>query len=163
MTQIKQLKQEENEFYPVTIGKAVMLENEVDVETAFEGHDDSINDLYSTKQDKILDLDTIRTNAAAGATKTSNVQSDWNATSGNAVILNKPDLSTYMPIETYQSDELVISAALNDLNSRINDIISENDSDQRIIATALVDLDNRLSAIESSINIILNSTTSTTE
>lgn len=47
---------------------------------------------WNGKQDAISDLETIRANASAGAAKVSNVQSDWNATSGLAVILNKPTI-----------------------------------------------------------------------
>lgn len=50
------------------------------------------------------------------------VQSDWNATSGMGVILNKPDLSGYMTVEDYQTDEEVVAAALNDLDGRIKSI-----------------------------------------
>ena len=49
---------------------------------------------WNGKQDAISDLATIRSNAAAGANKVSNVQSDWNATSGLAQILNKPTIPT---------------------------------------------------------------------
>ena len=49
---------------------------------------------WNGKQNAISDLDTIRANASAGAAKVSNVQSDWNATSGLAVILNKPSNAT---------------------------------------------------------------------
>lgn len=45
---------------------------------------------WNGKQDAISDLATIRENASIGAAKVSNVQSDWNATTGLAVILNKP-------------------------------------------------------------------------
>lgn len=47
---------------------------------------------WNGKQDAISDLATIRSNASAGAAKVSNVQSDWNATTGDAVILNKPSI-----------------------------------------------------------------------
>ena len=47
---------------------------------------------WNGKQDAIGDLATIRSNAEAGAAKVSNVQSDWNATTGLAVILNKPTI-----------------------------------------------------------------------
>lgn len=47
---------------------------------------------WNGKQDAISDLATIRSNAEAGAAKVSNVQSDWNATSGLAQILNKPTI-----------------------------------------------------------------------
>lgn len=46
-------------------------------------------------QPTISDLAAIRENASDGAAKVSNVQSDWDAESGLAVILNKPDLSVY--------------------------------------------------------------------
>ena len=49
---------------------------------------------WNGKQDAISDLATIRSNAEAGAAKVSNVQSDWNATSGLAQILNKPTIPT---------------------------------------------------------------------
>lgn len=52
-------------------------------------------------QNKISDLATIRSNAAAGAAKVSNVQSDWNATSGLAQILNKPTLATVATSGSY--------------------------------------------------------------
>ena len=35
------------------------------------------------------------------------------------VILNKPDLSGYMTVEDYQTDEEVVAASLNELNTRI--------------------------------------------
>jgi len=47
---------------------------------------------WDGKQDAISDLATIRSNAAAGAAKVSNVQADWNATTGLAAILNKPTI-----------------------------------------------------------------------
>lgn len=47
---------------------------------------------WDGKQDTIPDLATIRSNAAAGAAKVSNVQADWNASSGLARILNKPTI-----------------------------------------------------------------------
>jgi hypothetical protein len=50
---------------------------------------------WNGKQDAISDLATIRENASAGAAKVSNVQSDWDATTGLAVILNKPSNATY--------------------------------------------------------------------
>lgn len=49
---------------------------------------------WNGKQDAISDLATIRSNASAGAAKVSNVQADWTATSGLAVILHKPTLAT---------------------------------------------------------------------
>lgn len=49
---------------------------------------------WNEKQDAISDLETIRSNASAGAAKVSNVQADWNATSGLAQILNKPTIPT---------------------------------------------------------------------
>ena len=53
---------------------------------------DTEKSTWNGKQAAISDLETIRSNAAAGAAKVSNVQSDWNATSGAAVILNKPTI-----------------------------------------------------------------------
>ena len=50
---------------------------------------------WNGKQNAISDLDTIRANASAGAAKVSNVQADWDATTGLAVILNKPSNATY--------------------------------------------------------------------
>ena len=47
---------------------------------------------WDGKQDAISDLATIRSNAEAGAAKVSNVQADWNATTGLAAILNKPTI-----------------------------------------------------------------------
>lgn len=49
---------------------------------------------WNGKQNTISDLSTIRSNAAAGAAKVSNVQSDWNATTGLAAILNRPTIPT---------------------------------------------------------------------
>ena len=51
---------------------------------------DSEKTTWNGKQDSISDLTTIRSNAETGAAKVSNVQSDWNATTGLAVVLNKP-------------------------------------------------------------------------
>ena len=87
----------------------------VDLGTVLTAHQD-----ISGKQDTITDLATIRSNASAGAAKVSNVQSDWNATSGLAQILNKPDLTNYVTKTDYQIDEEVIAASLNDLNARID-------------------------------------------
>lgn len=53
------------------------------------------------------------------------VQSDWNATSGMGAILNKPDLSGYMTVEDYQTDEEVVAAALNDLDGRIKTVADD--------------------------------------
>lgn len=57
--------------------------------------------------------------------------------------------------ETIVENELVTSAALNDLNDRILDLenteyvtVSDYDEDQEVVATALVDLNNRLSNVE---------------
>ena len=51
---------------------------------------------WSGKQDAISDLETIRSNAAAGAAKVSNVQADWNttATTDGSYIKNKPTIPT---------------------------------------------------------------------
>lgn len=56
---------------------------------------------WNAKQDAISDIDTIRSNATAGAAKVSNVQSNWNATSGLAQILNKPTLATVATSGSY--------------------------------------------------------------
>lgn len=55
---------------------------------------DTEKSTWNGKQDAISDLEAIRSNASAGAAKVSNVQADWNATSGDAVILNKPTIPT---------------------------------------------------------------------
>ena len=47
---------------------------------------------WNGKQDAISDLATIRANASEGAAKVSNVQADWNATTGLAVVLHKPTI-----------------------------------------------------------------------
>ena len=51
---------------------------------------------WDGKQDAIADLDTIRSNAEAGAAKVSNVQADWNttATTDESYIKNKPTIPT---------------------------------------------------------------------
>lgn len=41
------------------------------------------------------------------------------------VILNKPDLSGYMTVEDYQTDEEVVAAALNDLDGRIKTVAED--------------------------------------
>lgn len=56
---------------------------------------------WNGKQDAIEDLQTIRDNASAGASKVSNVQADWDATTGLAVILNKPTIPS---VENYFDD-----------------------------------------------------------
>lgn len=53
---------------------------------------DASTAVWNSKQDAISDLATIRENASVGAAKVSNVQSDWNATTGLAAILNKPTI-----------------------------------------------------------------------
>lgn len=55
---------------------------------------DTEKSTWNGKQDAISDLEAIRSNASAGAAKVSNVQADWNATSGDAAILNKPTIPT---------------------------------------------------------------------
>lgn len=70
------------------------------------------------------------------------VQSDWNATSGMGVILNKPDLSGYMTVEDYQTDEEVVAAALNDLNGRIKTVENAD------YATTLNNLNSRITTVE---------------
>ena len=51
---------------------------------------------WDGKQDAISDLETIRSNAEAGAAKVSNVQADWNttATTDESYIKNKPTIPT---------------------------------------------------------------------
>ena len=55
---------------------------------------DTEKSTWNGKQNAISDLEAIRSNASAGAAKVSNVQADWNATTGDAVILNKPTIPT---------------------------------------------------------------------
>ena len=137
--------------------------------TASAAHDITSSDItaWNGKQDAISDLETIRSNASAGAAKVSNVQADWDASSGLAQILNKPtipsalsdltDDSTHRVVTdaektawngkqnalTFDStptqnsnnpvtsggvytliteNELVTSAAINDLNDRVSDL-----------------------------------------
>lgn len=77
-----------------TTGTVNTLDNTVTAHTA----DTTIHvttaqtSVWDGKQDAINDLETIRSNAEAGAAKVSNVQSDWNATTGLAAILNKPTI-----------------------------------------------------------------------
>lgn len=63
---------------------------------------------WNGKQDEISDLQEIRDNAAAGAAKVSNVQSDWDATTGLAVILNKPTIPS---VDDYFDDAEYVSSA----------------------------------------------------
>ena len=63
---------------------------------------------WNGKQDEISDLQDIRDNAAAGAAKVSNVQSDWDATTGLAVILNKPTIPS---VDNYFDDAEYVSSA----------------------------------------------------
>lgn len=58
---------------------------------------------WNSKQDAISDLATIRSNAADGAAKVSNVQADWNATSGLAQILHKPTIPAEVTESTVSS------------------------------------------------------------
>lgn len=85
-----------------------------------EGKGLSTNDY--TNDDKTK-LDGIEIGAQA------NVKPDWEAISGSdAEILNKPDLNDYVKVSNYVSDEEVISASFNDLNTRLNnkqDVISD--------------------------------------
>lgn len=53
---------------------------------------DASTAVWNGKQDAISDLATIRENASVGAAKVSNVQSDWDATTGLAAILHKPTI-----------------------------------------------------------------------
>lgn len=68
----------------------------------------------SGKQDVISDLATIRSNAEAGAAKVSNVQSDWNATTGLAVILNKPNI----PDVSSKQDTLISGTNIKTINNQ---------------------------------------------
>ena len=63
-------------------------------------------DAWDAKQDAISDLATIRSNAAAGAAKISNVQADWNASSGLAQILNKPTIPKIESLTTAEIDTI---------------------------------------------------------
>ena len=72
-----------------------LADDEEVIAAALNDLNDKYTNLDSSKQDIISDLDTIRENAQSGASKVSNVQADWNATSGLAQILHKPDLSVY--------------------------------------------------------------------
>lgn len=85
-----------------------------------EGKGLSTNDY--TNDDKTK-LDGIEIGAQA------NVKPDWEAISGSdAEILNKPDLNDYVKVSNYVSDEEIISASFNDLNTRLNnkqDVISD--------------------------------------
>lgn len=67
---------------------------------------DTEKSTWNGKQDAISDLEAIRSNASAGAAKVSNVQADWNATSGDAAILNKPTIPTKTSQLTNDSDFL---------------------------------------------------------
>ena len=58
------------------------------------------------------------------------------------VILNKPDLSGYMTVEDYQTDEEVVAAALNDLNGRIKTVENAD------YATTLNNLNSRITTVE---------------
>ena len=70
-------------------------------------------------QESISDLDEIRSNAASGASKVSNIQSDWNATTGDAAILNKPNLSNVATSGNYNdlNNKPSIPSQLSDLSS----------------------------------------------
>lgn len=98
------------------------VDKKLDAETASTTYALKVD--LANKQDEISDLDDIRSNAEKGATAVqpddltninealnahntaitnlqnvgaeANVQSDWNATTGDAFILNKPDLSVYL-------------------------------------------------------------------
>lgn len=72
-----------------------LADDEKVIAAALNDLNDKYTNLDSSKQDVISDLDTIRENAQSGASKVSNVQADWNAESGLAQILHKPDLSVY--------------------------------------------------------------------
>lgn len=69
-----------------------LTDDEKTIAAALNDLNDKYTNLDSSKQDIISDLDTIRENAQLGASKVSNVQSDWNATTGDAVVLNKPNI-----------------------------------------------------------------------
>ncbi len=77
------------------ISNAITGATETDpIFTASPAHDITAQNIsnWNSKQDAIDDLANIRASAITGAGKISNVQSDWNATTGDAVILNKPTI-----------------------------------------------------------------------
>lgn len=84
---------------------------------------------WNGKQDAISDLATIRSNAEAGAAKVSNVQSDWNANSGLAQILNKPTIPTTLDQIADGSTRKLsnfISGSKSDSQMHYNDIAQVN-------------------------------------
>lgn len=80
---------------------------------------------WNNKQDAISDLATIRSNASAGAAKVSNVQADWTATSGLAVILHKPTLATVATSGKY-SDLTGAPTKVSDFTNDANYITSSS-------------------------------------
>ena len=67
------------------------------------------------KQDVIADLDTIRSNASAGADKVSNVQSDWNEidNTSQSYILNKPNIPSITGLATEQYVDTAVAGIVN--------------------------------------------------
>lgn len=83
---------------------------------------DSEKETWNNKQDAISDLEEIRSNAAEGASKISNVQADWNAIDGLATILNKPEIPS---IEGLASEQFVsdsIAESLISTEQRIQEL-----------------------------------------
>lgn len=117
LTKDEQISVDLSDYYTKSEVDSAITDATNDIDLSNYVTDSELTTGLSTKQNTISDLSTIRSNAAAGAAKVSNVQSDWNATSGLARILNKPDLDDYLTIEDYTQDEEVVAAALNDLNS----------------------------------------------
>lgn len=84
---------------------------------------DSEKATWDGKQDAISDLATIRSNAEAGAAKVSNVQADWNASTGLAVVLNKPTkISDFAADETHRVVTDTQITAWNNKQDAISDL-----------------------------------------
>lgn len=85
-----------------------------------------------------------------------NVQANWNETdsSSDAYIQNKPDLSVYALASDVEADKRVIAASLTDLDGRIiglNQVVEDN---ELVTSAALNDLNSAIDSLGTTVNTI---------
>ena len=114
---------------------------------AVSGKGLSTNDYTTTEKNKLSGI-------ASGAEV--NVQSDWNATSGDAFIKNKPTFATINGQRIDQGGEIIIeggSGGSNEGGEVSGDFVTRTEivENESVIATALTDIDERLVEVDTNI------------
>lgn len=85
-----------------------------------------------------------------------NVQSDWNETdsSSDAYIQNKPDLSVYALGSDVEADKRVIASSLTDLDGRIIELNQVVEDNELVTSAALNDLNSAIDSLGTTVNTI---------